>query len=100
MPIVGGHTNKYTNPMFPCFITKSDMCGTNATFDALKNYCVGTFTREGPSKSKLCGGMYSAINNNNVPWNVLENKLAFNRSNALGCIIHITESSHNANALL
>ena len=32
--------------------------------------------REGLSKSKLSGGMYSANNNNNDPWNVLENKLA------------------------
>jgi hypothetical protein len=62
--------------LLPYLITKNDMCRTNETSDALINYCVGTFGREKSSKSKLHGGMYSANNNSNFPWNVLENKLA------------------------
>ena len=58
MSILGGHTNKCTNQS-----NFFDMWGASEISDALINYSVGTFVREKSSKSKLHGGMYSANNN-------------------------------------
>ena len=72
----GKFTCIFHEHLLPCLITKNDMCGASEISDALINYSVGTFVREKSFKSKLHRGMYSANNNSNFPWNVLENKLA------------------------
>ena len=100
MSIVGGHTNEYTNPSY--FVETMNLVSkirqaersytyrdfsfnfhenplscliTNEASDALINYSVRTLVRDKSSKSKLCGGMYSANNNSNIPCNGLESKL-------------------------